>query len=425
MKRFIRFTLLVTLLALPLSHAFAQTDAQTEVVMFLDPREPMDLFQEYADRFAAENPGTTIRFETGGATSDAQQQYLNTVLTSQSGEIDIFQIDVIRPATYAAAGWAEPLGSYFGDEAAQEEYLADFLEGPVEADTIDGTLYAIPAYTDAQFLYYRSDLLEKYGFAPPTTWEELKTQAQAILEGENDPSLQGFNYQGAAIEGTNCTFLEALWTAGGDWQDADGNITVDSPEGRQALEWYQETLDSGITKPNIAETGTDNSRQEFQAGDVVFMLNWGYAWARFQGDEDSEVEGMVGVAPLPAFEGNESATCVGGWQWAINPYSENKEVAFDVIQFFSSPDFQRAWAIQASRIPVRAELFQDPEVLAANPHFEQFYDVIVNARPRPVTPFYSDVSELIRSTMNAFLAGSLSEEEALEQMQVGLEDILQ
>ena len=135
--------------------------------MFLDPREPMDLFQEYADRFTAENPGTTIRFETGGATSDAQQQYLNTVLTSQSGEIDIFQIDVIRPATYAAAGWAEPLGSYFGDEAAQDAYLSDFLQGPVEADTIDGTLYAIPAYTDAQFLYYRSDLLEKYGFAPP------------------------------------------------------------------------------------------------------------------------------------------------------------------------------------------------------------------------------------------------------------------
>ena len=63
-------------------------------------------------------------------------------------------------------------------------------------------------------------------------------------------------------------------------------------------------------------------------------------------------------------------------------------------------------------------------MLAANPHFEKFYNVIISARPRPVTPFYSEVSELIRSTMNAFLAGSLSEEEALEGMQVGLEDIL-
>ncbi len=398
--------------------------AQTEVVVFLDPRSPMELFERYAQAFEAQNPDLDIVFETGGATSDAQQQYLNTVLSSQSGEIDIFLIDVIRPATYAAAGWAEPLNPFFESEAATEAYLSDFLSGPVAADTVGGTLYAVPSSTDAQFLYYREDLLDKYGFEPPETWEELKEQALTILEGENDPSLQGFNYQGAAIEGTVCTFLEALWTAGGDWRDDEGNITVDSPEGRQALEWYADTMASGVTKPNIAETSTDNSRQEFQAGDVVFMLNWAYAWSRFQSDEDSQVKGNVGVAPLPAFEGHESATCVGGWQWAINPYSENKEVAFEVVRFFASPEFQRDLAIEGSRIPVRSALFEDPEVLAANPHFAQFYDVIINARPRPVTPFYSEVSELIRSTMNAFLAGSLTEDEALERMQVGLEDIL-
>ena len=401
--------------------AFASAQDPTEIVVFLDPREPMDLFEEYARLYEAENPGVDIRFESGGATSDQQQQYLNTVLTSQSGEIDVFQIDVVRPATYAAAGWAEPLDPYFEDKDA---YLADFLEGPVNADTVDGTLYAIPAYLDAQFLYYRQDLLDKYGFEPPETWSELREQALTILEGENDPTLQGFNYQGAAIEGTNCTFLQALWSAGGDWRDAEGDITVDTPEGRQALEWYESTLDSGITKPNIAETATDNSRQEFQAGDVVFMLNWGYAWSRFQDDEDSQVAGDVGIAPLPAFEGNESATCVGGWQWALNPYGEDKETAFDVVQWFASPEFQREWAVRASRVPVREALFEDPAVLEANPHFEQFYDVIVNARPRPVTPLYSDVSNLISTSMNAFLAGSMDVDETLEQIQTGLEDIL-
>ena len=400
--------------------------AQTEVTMFVDPREPMELFEEFAGRFEEQNPDISVAFEVGGATSDQQQQYLNTVLTSESSEIDIFQIDVIRPATYAAAGWAEPLTDLFGGEEAQTEYLSDFLEGPVNADTVDGTLYAIPAYTDAQFLYYRTDLLEKYGFdGPPGTWEELQQQAQTIMEGEGNPSLQGFNYQGAAIEGTVCTFLEALWTAGGDWQDDEGNITINTPEGEQALSWYQTTLDSGITKENIAETETDNSRQEFQAGNVVFMLNWGYAWARFQTDEDSQVAGNVGVAPLPAFEGQETATCVGGWQWAINPFSENKEAAFEVVKFFTQPDFQRRHAIEAARIPARESLYEDPEVLEANPHFEQFYDVIVNARPRPVTPLYNDVSELIRTNMNAFLAGSLDVQGALEEMQFGLEDILQ
>ena len=416
-----RRPLILALAALFLSGALAQTN----VVMFLDPREPLDLYQRYADAFTAENPDVTISFETGGATSDQQQQYLNTVLSGRSGDIDVFQIDVIRPATFAAAGWAEPLDGYFGSEQEMEAYLGEFLAGPVAADTVDGTLYALPAYTDAMFLYYRADLLEKYGFEPPTTWDELRDQALTILEGEADPNLQGFNYQGAAIEGTVCTFLQPFWSAGGQWMDESGNVTVDTEAGRRALELYQETLDSGITKPNIAETATDNSRQEFQAGHVVFMLNWSYAWSHFQNDDDSTVKGMVGVAPIPAFEGGESYTCVGGWQWALNPYGANKDVAFQVIQHYSSPEFLRDLAIEASRLPVRSALYQDEAVLEANPFFAEFYDVVINARPRPVTPFYTEVSEVIRSAMNAFLAGTLSLDEALSEMQIGLEDVVE
>ena len=318
---------------------------------------------------------------------------------------------------------SEPLDAYLGDD--MDAYLGEFLDGPVNADTVNGTLYAIPAYTDAMFLYYRSDLLEKYGFEPPTTLEELESQALAIMEGENDPNLQGYNYQGAAIEGAVCTFLQPFWSAGGDWLDDAGNVNVESDAGRRALEWYQRTLDSGITKPNIAETATDNSRQEFQAGHAVFMVNWGYAWAHFQNDEDSTVRGNVRVAPIPAFEGGQSYTCVGGWQWALNPYGANKDVAFDVIRHYASPEFQRDLAIVGGRMPARSELYQDAAVLEANPHFGAFYDVILAARPRPVTEFYTDVSEIIRSNMNAFLAGTQGIDDTLAEMQIGLEDAIE
>ncbi len=413
-----RIGLLVALFAI-----LSVTLAQTELVVFIGSREDPDLMQSLLDEFNAEHPDITARYEVGGNTSEVQQQYLNTVLTSQSGDIDVFLVDVVRPAQYAAAGWATPLNDYYASEDEMMSALEDFLPGPVEADLIDGTLWALPAYTDAQFLYYRQDLLDKYGFEPPQTWEELKTQAQEILEGEADPTLQGFSYQGAAIEGANCTFLEPLWTAGGNWRDEEGNITVDSPEGMQVMDWYDETLSSGITKPNIAETGTDDSRSEFQAGDVVFMLNWGYAWGRAQNDEDSQVKGNVGVAPLPVFGDNESATCIGGWQWVINNYSDNKDAAFELIEFLSSPEAQRRFAVEASRIPARASLYEDETVLEAAPYFGEFFDVIKNARSRPVTPRYDEVSELIRTTMNSFLARSLTGDEALQQMQVGLEDI--
>lgn len=413
MKR-LSTALIVLLLA-----AFAS--AQT-VTVFIGSRQPLDLLTELVAPFEAET-GIDVAFEIGGNTAEIQRQYLNTVLQSESADIDIFIIDVTEPARYAAAGWAEPLNAYFESDAAMMEYLEAFLPGPVNADLIDGTLYALPSYTDAQFLYYRSDLLEKYGFEAPATWDEMISQAITILKGEDDPTLQGFNYQGAAIEGANCTFLEPLWTAGGDWRDDAGNITVDSYEGRRALDFLLHTMDIGVTKPNIAETATDDSRQEFQAGDVIFMLNWGYVWARSQQDEDSQVVGRVGVAPLPSFAGHASATCIGGWQWAINAFSENKDAAFQVIQFLSSEDVQRELAAKDSRIPARFSLYEDPEVLEAAPHYGLFFDVIVNARPRPVTPFYGEVSELIRTTVNALLARSISVDEALETMQTGLEDI--
>ena len=416
MKKFV-MTLCSTLCLTLVGLGFAQ------VRVFIGSTLRPDVIGPILEQFTAET-GIKTALEEGGATSEVRDQYLSTILTSRSGDIDLYLMDVVNPPQYAAAGWAEPLDGYFASAAAEKKFLAPFLDSVVTANTVGGKLYGIPGWTDAQFLYYRKDLLDKYGFKPPKTWEELKTQALAITKGENNPNLQGFNYQGAAIEGTNCTFLEALWTAGGNWRANDGTVTVDSAPGHTALAWYDETLSSGITKPGIAEETTDLSRQAFQAGDVVFMLNWGYAWAHFQDDADSMVKGNVGVAPLPAFGNNASATCVGGFQWAMNPFSNNKDDAFKVMQYMASYNSQKQLAIAASHIPARNALYQDKEVLAAAPQFGQFFDVIKNARPRPLTPFYSEVSELIRTNMNAFFARAQDANTTLSQMQSGLTDIL-
>ncbi len=411
------FTLCLTLLGSGLA----------QVRVFIGSTLRPDVIGPILDQFTEET-GIQTELEEGGATSEVRDQYLSTILTSRSGDIDLYLMDVVNPPQYAAAGWAEPLDGYFESDEAKGAFLEPFLDSVVEANTVDGQLYGIPGWTDAQFLYYRKDLLDKYGFEPPKSWEELKTQALAIMEGEGNPNLQGFNYQGAAIEGTNCTFLEALWTAGGDWQAEDGTVTVDSDAGQTALAWYDETLSSGITKPGIAEETTDLSRQAFQAGDAVFMLNWGYAWSLFQNaqeGEETQVAGKVGVAPLPAFDDNASATCVGGFQWAMNPFSDNKDEAFQVMQYMASYDSQKELAIAASHIPARDALYEDEEVLAAAPQFGQFFGVIQNARPRPLTPFYGEVSELIRTNMNAFFARAQDADTTLSQMQSGLTDILE
>jgi multiple sugar transport system substrate-binding protein len=395
-------------------------DAQTEMRVFVGGQQRPDVMRALLDEYESQNPGVSVEIEVGGATSELQQQYLTTVLTAQDSAIDVFLIDVVRPAQYAAAGWAEPLDGYLDNK---EELLGEYLPVYTDADQVDGQLVALPAFADALFLYYRTDLLEKYGFEPPTSWEELQSQAQQILQGEGNPNLQGFSVAGRAIEGAVCTFLVPYWGAGGE-PIGQGQAELEAEPALQAMTLWLEMMEEGLVKPSIAEVATDDVRKEFQSGNVVFAMLWAYAWNHFQSDGDSAVKGNVGVVPLPAFEGGQPASCIGGWQWAASAFSEHKEQAVDLVTFLSGPTGSKHLALNASNLPVRPALYEDEEVLEANPWFAQALPVLETARTRPKTPRYPEVSETIRTNMNAVLAGVKTPEQAIDEMDSRLRRIL-
>ncbi len=172
----------------------------------------------------------------------------------------------------------------------------------------------------------------------------------------------------------------------------------------------------GIAKKNVAEVATDDTRKEFQAGKVVFAMLWAYGWSHFQTDPDSAVKDKVGVVPLPAFADGESATCIGGWQWAVSAYSDAKEEAAALVRFLSGPEGVKHLALAASNLPVLPALYQDPEILAANPWFADAKAVVESARARPKSPRYPEVSETIRTNVNAVLAGVKEPEGAIADM---------
>lgn len=394
--------------------------------VFLGGQLRPDVMRTIFDRFEKANPGIKVQIETGGATSDVQNQYLSTVLASKDSSLDLFLVDIVRVAQYAAAGWIEPLDAYFESPAEKTRYLSGVLPGPIQADTIGGKLFAIPAFTDSQFLYYRKDLLAKYNARVPRTWTELAETAQRIVKAENNPNLQGFNFQGAPIAGTVCTFLQPFWSGGGS-VTTGGKVTVDNAQGRQALGFLMDSINKyKITPASIAEVPTDLSRKQFQAGDVLFGLNWGYAWAHFQGSspDPTRVKGNVGVAQLPTFGNNPSASCVGGWQWVTSAYSRQKDAAFKLIKYMGSAPAQAELAIKAGNIPARKTLYVNNAVLAANPHFKDLYPVILKARSRPISANYSRVEDIMKSNVNAVLAGAKTIDAALKDMQSELEQVL-
>ena len=410
-----RRTLIKTLaVAVPLFFA-ANAYAQTTLRIFTGGQQRPDVMRKIADEYTKRTPNVKIEVEVGGATSEAQQQYLNTVLSSKDSVLDVVLIDVIRPAQWAAAQWAEPLDAYLGADKAK--ILPQYLKAYAEANTVNGKLISLPYFADAQFMYYRKDLLEKYKRPVPQTWDDLMETGQIIMKGENNQNLRGFETAGAPIEGTVCTYLVPLWGEGSELVDAKGKLNLGNDAAKYPFQLMGRLKASGVMPSNIGEIPTDRIRIDMQSGNLIFAQSWGYVWNRLENDADSAVKGKIGVAVLPHSKGGKSATCIGGWQLAVSAFSKNKAEAVKFVRYLSSPEVSKMQAIMASHLPVFTEVYKDPEVLKANPWFQFAAPIVATAKARPVTPRYQEVSDAIRSNMNAYLSGTKTTDVALADMQ--------
>lgn len=389
--------------------------AQTQLKIFVSSQHQPDVWRQMLDAYEAENQGVTVAIETGGNTSEAQAQYLNTVMSAKDTNLDVLMLDVIRPAQYAAAGWT----THFPDKD-----MSGYLPAYTQANTVDGEVVALPAFADAMFLYYRKDLLDKHGIAPPKTWEELSEAARKVSQAEGTAAadLQGLSFQGKAIEGAVCTFLLPYWSQGKDLV-SNGKLTFDKPAAVRSLELWKGFVDDGVAKKNVSEVATDDTRKEFQAGKVLFAVNWSYAWKHFQGPE-SAVAGKVGVARLPALGAGEQSSCLGGWEFGVSAYSQHQEEAKKLADYLSSEKVSQYMAVNGALLPTRPELYTDAEVVKSAPWFAEALPVVETARARPVTPRYNEVSEIIRTTVNSVLAGVKTPEEGATEMEGRLRRVL-
>lgn len=414
MRRFHRRKLMSLGLALALaSGSVATAVAETTLRFFIGGQQRPEIARQIADAYSGSNPGVKIEIEVGGATLEQQQQFLSAALAAKTGVPDLMLIDVLRPAQWAAAQVIEPLDAYLGAE--RDAVLARYLPAFQATAVAGGKIVALPYVADAQFLYYRKDLAEKYGFSAPKTWDELKAFAQKAIEGEKSPGLRGFETAGAPVEGAVCTYLVPLWGAGEELLK-DGKPNLASPAARKPFELWADLKAAKVTPPGLAEIATDRIRQDLQAGNLVFGMSWGYVWSRTQGDADSTVKDRIGVAPLPGFTAERTTGCIGGWQVAVSSLSRNKAEAVKFARYLSSPEVSRMQAVLASHLPVFASVYAEADVLNANPWFAQALPAMLAAKARPVTPRYAEVSEIIRANMNAVLAGTRTADAALADM---------
>ena len=374
-----RSALIPLALALTLAGTAARAEGVTVAIACGSVGAEQAQCQEGAKAWEAKT-GNTVKVVAAPQSTSDQLALYQQILNAKSGDIDVFQIDVV---------WPGILGSHFVDlkQYVDQATIDQHFPGIIQGLSRDGQLLALPWFTDAGLLYYRQDLLDKYGLKPPQTWAELTDAAKTIQEGERkagNDRFYGFVFQGRAYEGLSCNALEWIASSGGGTiVGTDGKITVNNPEAAKALDLAASWVGT-IAPEGVLNYMEEDARGVFQSGNAAFMRNWPYAYALLNSG-DSKVKGVVGAAALPKGEGEgaRSAATLGGWNLAVSKYSAHPKEAADLAAFLTSRDEQKRRAIVGAFQSTIPALYDDPEVLKAQPFFALLKAAFEGAVARP------------------------------------------
>ena len=364
---------------------------------------PADPVPGLLRRFEAEHPGVRVQAEALTWSSDEQHQFYVINLEGGSPPFDVMMLDVIWVPEFARAGWILDLTGRV-PSAERDAHFASAIEPAIQ----DGRLWALPWFMNVGLLYYRKDLLAKYGLPPPETYDELVRQVRVVQAGERDRRLDGYLWQGKQYEGGMVNVLEALWANGTRVIDEAGRPFPEPERAREALAALRGLIESGVSPPWVTAADEELTRRPFGDGRAIFLRGWPYALDLFE-LPDSRVRGRVGVAPMPRLaHGPVGAAATGGAHLAVSAHTRHPELATELVRFLTSAAAQRAMTEGAALRPSRPALYHDPQLIARDPTLPALLPLIERGHPRPITPYYLMLSTTLQPEFSAVLVGRKS-----------------
>ena len=383
----------------------------------LGPADPVPaLLREFEKRHA----GVRVKAESLSWNSDDQHQFFVINLEGRGAAFDVMMLDVVWVAEFARAGWLLDLSPWVSPAE-----LAPHFPSTIEPATWNRGVWAMPWLMNVGVLYYRADLLARHGLTAPRTWEELVAQTVRIRAAERDPRLDGVVWQGRQYEGLTVNALEAIWANGARVLDDHGRALPDAELTADALGFMRNLVVSGASPSWVTAADEELSRRHFGDGRAIFLRNWPYAMDLFR-QEGSGVRGKVAIAPLPGRAGAaDGVGSSGGAHLGVDRRTRHPELAAALVRFLASAGAQKTMSERGALNPTRMALYHDPDVVRAHPDFPVVHDLMVTARPRPVTPYYLMLSTTLQPEFSAALVGVKSPREAVRHAQRRLDYLLE
>jgi len=344
--------------------------------------------------------------------ADAQRSAFVTNLQAKSDRYDVLAIDVIWTGEFAKSGWLLELD--------QSQFPLDKeLKPAVDTAMFEGKLWAAPFRTNGGLLFYRKDILDKAGKQPPKTFDELK--ALCPLAQQNNMGCYAGQF--AKYEGLTVNFAEAVQAAGGEIMTDSGTKVALGPQAVQGVTFLADGLKQGYIPKEAITYKEEEGRRAFMSGKLLFLRNWPYVYTlASESDPANKIKGKFDVVPLPGFTGAGSSS-LGGINLAVSAYSKKQQSAVEFLKLASTQEQMKTMSTLSGEPPAWADLYQDPDMVKKFPYLPTLKEGLLQAKPRPVTPYYQEVTTAIQEEAYAALQGQKAPDQAVNDLTTKLNQI--
>lgn len=318
---------------------------QGETIDFLTENHP------WSNAVVAQLPDfeklTGIKVQVDTFQEQQMRQRLVTVLQSKSSSVDVFMsLKSLEGKLYARAGWYADIGTLMhAPGATAPEYdFADFSHALVAGETFGGKLDGIPLNIEGPIVYYRKDVFQKCGIAPPASLDALMAAAAAVHKCE--PAMIPWATRGLK-PALPYTFSNVLHNFGTDYMDAAGKPDLCSPLGIKAIAWYADMLRE-YGPPGAVNNSFLQTRELYGQGRAAMAFESSNEFGQMMKFPHRLDD--TGVMLLPPGPGGSKPTVIG-WGVSLSAFSKKLPAAWYFVQWATSKEMDAKLALQGIAPP--------------------------------------------------------------------------
>jgi len=391
-------------------------EASGDLRIIMEEVPDTDIVNEMVGQFEEQNPEVSVEIEA--LPYDQMRDRIVSSFLAPEPTYDLIVVDNPWMYDFASSEYLAPLDQRI--ESAGDEYNYDDFSEPVrEIAEVNGQTYGVPFYNYGLGLIYRGDLFEQEGIQTPDSLEELQGVAQT-LDASDRAGIAMQPQRGYKIfeEWANW-----LFAAGGQIQDEDGNVTLDTPEAREALERYIQTYQNSAPQDSL-NWAFDEALRATSSGNAAMMTSYNWMLPTLN-DEDGPAGELAGDFELEEFPGGRGV--LGAWYWSIPANSANTEAAWTFAEWITSPD-RAVERVSMGGAPVRNSVMENQQVWEQG-YGEEYYSTVQSlledSAPLADGPAAEEMIQAVGTELNAAVAGQKSVDEAITAAQSQAEGIIE